>query len=65
MIMFYRTASVSFVRKQMKPSHYKIRECCKVPQWECKTRHNLVKKDDPLGIVQEIEIQPYNQIVYV
>ena len=42
-----------------------ISEYSKLPQNEYKTRHNLSGKGDPLGIVQEIKIWLYYQMISV
>ena len=41
--------------------HPIITECSKLKQKAYETRH---EEADPLGIVQEIEIWPYEQVVY-
>ena len=42
-----------------------INECCKLTQKEYKTIHKLGGQGDPLEIVQETEVWPYKQMVYV
>ena len=41
-----------------------ISECSKLAQREDKTRYDRVGEGDSTGIVQEIEVRPYEKLVY-
>ena len=44
--------------------NYIISECSKLVQMEYKARHDCVGEDDPLGLVQGVEIWPNEQMLY-